>query len=107
MTRGLHRSWWSPEFRRHSRPQSLSTTPISATTASAEVVPEARSRRLDASPELREEGSLERYFVARLGRERGYYGVELTTFVEQAYESGLAKFAIEAGMAAGPRQVAA
>jgi hypothetical protein len=39
-----------------------------------------------------------------LGRERGYYGVELTAFVEQAYKSGLAKFAIEAGMAAGPRQ---
>jgi DNA-binding transcriptional regulator YiaG len=55
-------------------------------------------------PELREEGSLERYFVARLGRERGYRGAELTTFVEQAYQSGLAKFAIEAGMAAGPRQ---
>jgi hypothetical protein len=57
-------------------------------------------------PELREEGSLERYFVARLGRERGYRGAELTTFVDQAYESGLAKFAIEAGMAAGPRRAA-
>jgi hypothetical protein len=61
---------------------------------------------LTLHPELREEGSLERYFVARLGRERGYRGAELTTFVDQAYESGLAKFAIEAGMAAGPRQVA-
>ena len=59
---------------------------------------------LTLHPELREEGSLERYFVARLGRERGYRGAELTTFVEQAYKSGLAKFAIEAGMAAGPRQ---
>jgi hypothetical protein len=59
---------------------------------------------LTLHPELREEGSLERYFVARLGRERGYRGAELTTFVEQAYESGLAKFAIEAGMATGPRQ---
>ena len=49
---------------------------------------------------------MERYFVARLGRERGYRGAELTTFVEQAYQSGLAKFAIEAGMASGPRQVA-
>jgi hypothetical protein len=55
-------------------------------------------------PELREEGSLERYFVARLGRARGYYGPELTSFVEQAYKSGLAKLAVEAGMAAGPRQ---
>ena len=59
---------------------------------------------LTLHPELREEGSLERYFVAKLGRERGYRGVELTGFVDQAYESGLAKFAIEAGMAAGPRQ---
>jgi hypothetical protein len=59
---------------------------------------------LTLHPELREEGSLERYFVARLGRERGYYGAELTAFVEQAYKSGLAKFAIEAGMAAGPGQ---
>jgi hypothetical protein len=59
---------------------------------------------LTLHPELREEGSLERYFVARLGRDRGYYGAELTAFVDQAYESGLAKFAIEAGMAAGPRQ---
>lgn len=58
-------------------------------------------------PELREEGSLERYFVAKLGRERGYRGAELTAFVEQAYASGLAKFAIEAGMASGPRQVPA
>jgi hypothetical protein len=62
---------------------------------------------LTLHPELREEGSLERYFVARLGRERGYRGAELTTFVEQAYKSGLAKFAIESGMAAGPRQPSA
>ena len=61
---------------------------------------------LTLHPELREEGSLERYFVARLGRERGYRGAELTTFVDQAYESGLAKFAIESGMAAGPRRAA-
>jgi hypothetical protein len=59
---------------------------------------------LTLHPELREEGSLERYFVARLGRNRGYYGAELTAFVDQAYNSGLAKFAIEAGMAAGPTQ---
>jgi hypothetical protein len=59
---------------------------------------------LTLHPELREEGSLERYFVARLGRERGYRGVELTAFVEEAYQSGLANFAIEAGMAAGPRE---
>jgi hypothetical protein len=58
---------------------------------------------LTLHPELREECSLERYFVARLGRQRGYRGAELTTFVEQAYKSGLAKFAIETGMAAGPR----
>jgi hypothetical protein len=57
---------------------------------------------LTLHPELREAGSLERYFVAKLGRQRGYYGAELTAFVEQAYTSGLAKFAIEAGMA-GPR----
>jgi len=54
---------------------------------------------LTLHPELREDGSLERYFVARLGRERGYRGAELSAFVEQAYQSGLAKFAIEAGMA--------
>ena len=59
---------------------------------------------LTLHPELREEGSLERYFVAKLGRERGHYGAELTAFVEQAYQSGLARFAVEAGMAAGPRQ---
>jgi hypothetical protein len=59
---------------------------------------------LTLHPELREEGSLERYFVAKLGRERGYRGVELTAFVDQAYDCGLAKFAIEAGMADGPRQ---
>lgn len=59
---------------------------------------------LTLHPELREENSLPRYFVAKLGRERGYRGAELTTFVDQAYESGLAKFAIEAAMAAGPRQ---
>lgn len=58
---------------------------------------------LTLHPELREEGSLERYFVARLGREQGYSGVDLTTFVEQAYKSGLAEFAIKAGMAAEPR----
>jgi hypothetical protein len=61
---------------------------------------------LTLHPELREEGSLERYFVARLGRERGYRGVELTAFVDQAYESGLAKFAIEAGMASWPSPTA-
>jgi hypothetical protein len=59
---------------------------------------------LTLHPELREKGSLERYFVAKLGRERGYYGAELTAFVDEAYKSGLAKFAIESGMAAGPRQ---
>lgn len=62
---------------------------------------------LTLHPELREEGSLERYFVAKLGRQHGYYGAELTVFVEQAYKCGLAKFAIEAGMAAGTRQIAA
>jgi hypothetical protein len=61
---------------------------------------------LTLHPELREEDSLERYFVAKLGRERGYRGAELTTFVDQAYESGLAKFAIEVGMASGPRPTA-
>lgn len=50
-------------------------------------------------PELRPEDSLERYFVAKLGRQQGHRGAELTTFVERAYETGLAKFAIEAGMA--------
>ncbi len=56
---------------------------------------------LTLHPELREEGSLERYFVAKLGRERGHRGAELTAFVEQAYKSGLAKLAIELGMASG------
>ena len=50
---------------------------------------------LTLHPELREDDSLERYFVAKLGRERGYRGVELTAFVDQAYRSGLAKLAIE------------
>lgn len=47
-------------------------------------------------PELREAGSLERYLVAKLGRQRGYRGIQLTTFIDRAYESGLAKLAIEA-----------
>jgi hypothetical protein len=48
---------------------------------------------LTLHPELREEGSLLRYFVARVGRERGFRGAELTTFVDQAYLSGVARFA--------------
>ena len=45
-------------------------------------------------PELREEGSLQRYFAAKLGRERDYRGVELR-LVDHAYESGVAKFTIK------------
>ncbi len=48
---------------------------------------------LTLHPELRGDGSLERYFVARLGRERGYRGAELTVFVEKAYQSSLAQTA--------------
>ena len=49
-------------------------------------------------PELRDDGCLERYFVAKLGRQQGHRGEKLTEFVDRAYETGLAKFAIEAGM---------
>jgi len=55
-------------------------------------------------PELREENSLNRYFVAKLGREQGFSGAQLTEFVEKAYKSGLAEFAIKAGLSHGPRK---
>jgi hypothetical protein len=39
-------------------------------------------------PELREEGSLPRYFVAKEGRKRGLRGAALGAFVEQKYNDG-------------------
>ena len=39
-------------------------------------------------PDLREEGSLPRYFVAKEGRSRGLRGAALTEFVEQEYQQG-------------------
>lgn len=39
-------------------------------------------------PELREDGSLPRYFVAKAGRKQGIYGAALTEFVESKYQDG-------------------
>ena len=39
-------------------------------------------------PELREENSLPRYFVAKAGRKQGIYGRELTEFIEKEYQAG-------------------
>lgn len=39
-------------------------------------------------PELREENSLIRYFIAKAGRAKGIYGKELTEFVNKEYETG-------------------
>jgi hypothetical protein len=39
-------------------------------------------------PELREDGSLLRYFVAKAGRTQGIYGKSLTEFIEKEYEKG-------------------
>lgn len=42
----------------------------------------------EAHPELREENSLVRYFVAKEGRKQGIYGSKLTEFVDQEFDSG-------------------
>jgi phage pi2 protein 07 len=39
-------------------------------------------------PELREENSLIRYFVAKAGRAKGIYARSLSEFVEQEYQQG-------------------
>ena len=41
-----------------------------------------------AHPELREEGSLPRYFVAKAARKEGLRGADVTTFVEKQFEDG-------------------
>lgn len=42
----------------------------------------------EENPELREHGSLIRYFVAKRGRKDGLRGTALTKFVEEQYEDG-------------------
>lgn len=41
-------------------------------------------------PELREEGSLFRYFVAKAGRKKGLRGVDVTKFVDDSFADGTA-----------------
>ena len=43
---------------------------------------EAAHAAFDLHPELREDGSLARYFVAKVGRKKGLRGRSLTDFVE-------------------------
>ena len=40
-------------------------------------------------PELREDGSFLRYFVARAGRRQGLRGTMLTAFVDKAFRDGI------------------
>ena len=49
---------------------------------------EAAHAVFDLHPELREEGSLFRYFVAKSGRHKGLRGVDLTDFIEREYQQG-------------------
>jgi len=49
---------------------------------------EAAHAVFELHPELREEGSLFRYFVAKAGREQKIYGRDLTEFVENEYQTG-------------------
>jgi hypothetical protein len=49
---------------------------------------EAAHAVFEMHPELREEGSLPRYFVAKAGRKNGLRGKELTAFVEDQYQRG-------------------
>ena len=42
----------------------------------------------EAHPELREEGSLIRYFIGKEGRKHGFYGKALTEFIEQEFHAG-------------------
>jgi hypothetical protein len=49
---------------------------------------EAAHAVFELHPELREEGSLLRYFVAREGRKQGIFGAALTEFVESQFQAG-------------------
>ena len=49
---------------------------------------EAAHAVFELHPELREEGSLLRYFVAKEGRKQGLRGAALTEFVEREYQNG-------------------
>jgi hypothetical protein len=49
---------------------------------------EAAHAVFELHPELREDGSLPRYFVAKEGRKMGLRGAALTEFVESKYRDG-------------------
>lgn len=49
---------------------------------------EAAHTVFELHPELREEGSLARYFVAKKARKAGLRGAKVTEFVEQEYQQG-------------------
>ena len=49
---------------------------------------EAAHSVFEMHPELREDGSLMRYFVAKKGRKSGLRGKALTEFVEAEYRNG-------------------
>jgi len=49
---------------------------------------EAAHVAFELHPELREDGSLFRYFVAKAGRQQGLRGTALTAFVDQRYADG-------------------
>jgi hypothetical protein len=49
---------------------------------------DAAHAAFELHPELREEGSLLRYFVAKEGRKNGLRGAALTTFVESEFSAG-------------------
>lgn len=51
-------------------------------------VTEATHAVFELHPDLREEGSLPRYFVARAARLKGMRGAAVTAFVEREYMSG-------------------
>ena len=42
----------------------------------------------EVHPDLREENTLPRYFVAKAGRAQGIYGNKLTEYIEQEYKNG-------------------
>jgi hypothetical protein len=49
---------------------------------------EAAHSVFELHPELREEGSMLRYFVAKSGRAQGIYGKALTEYIENEYQQG-------------------
>lgn len=49
---------------------------------------EAAHAVFELHPDLREDGSLPRYFVAKQGRRNGLRGADLTEFVEREYSQG-------------------